>query len=118
MWGRQCPLCDPHTRICPVLWSNRHRSFNSARGNKAFWPNGHLKGDATTNTLISYGYSGIWWRLLHNTANACPQLDAWIAQTLDCIDPGDTWFIAYKINRLGWFVAVPETNHGYQFDNH
>src|SRR3954463_8384539 len=67
MWGRQCPLCDPHTRICPVLWSNRHRSFNSARGNKAFWPNGHLKGDATTNTLISYGYSGIWWRLVHNT---------------------------------------------------
>src|SRR3954469_5195500 len=53
----------------PVLWSNRHRSFNSARGNKAFWPNGHLKRDATTNTLISYGYSGIWWRLLHNTVN-------------------------------------------------
>src|SRR4051794_32838337 len=26
--------------IRPVLWSNRHRSFNSARGNKAFWPNG------------------------------------------------------------------------------
>src|SRR3954464_1974972 len=36
----------------------------------AFWPNGHLKRDATTNTLISYGYSGIWWRLLHNTVNA------------------------------------------------
>src|SRR3954470_20156610 len=52
----------------PVLWSNRHRSFNSARGNKAFWPNDHLKRDAAANTLIFYGNSGIWWRLLHNTS--------------------------------------------------
>src|SRR4051794_4560170 len=63
---------DPAAEIFAVLWSNRHRSFNSARGNKAFWPNGHLKGDATTNTLISYGYSGIWWRLLHNTGYSQP----------------------------------------------
>src|SRR3954469_5123310 len=53
----------------PVLWSNRHRSFNSARGNKAFWPNDHLKRDAAANTLIFYGDSGIWWRLLHNTGH-------------------------------------------------
>src|SRR3954452_16764780 len=58
-------------RISPVLWSNHHRSFNLARGNKAFWPNGHLKRDATTNTLISYEYFGIWWRLLHNTGYPC-----------------------------------------------
>src|SRR3954465_8597985 len=37
-------------RVNPVLWSNRHRSFNSARGNKAFWPNDHLKRDAAANT--------------------------------------------------------------------
>src|SRR4051812_48830942 len=58
-----------HNGICTVLWSNRHRSFNSARGNKAFWPNDHLKRDAAANTLIFYGDSGIWWRLLHNTAD-------------------------------------------------
>src|SRR3954463_15505221 len=61
--GGSAPVAPENT----VLWSNRHRSFNSARGNKAFWPNGHLKRDATANTLISYGSSGIWWRLLHNT---------------------------------------------------
>src|SRR3954452_18763596 len=59
----------PESREHPVLSINGHRSFNSARGNKAFWPNGHLKRDATANTLISYGSSGIWWRLLQSPAN-------------------------------------------------
>jgi len=47
----------------------------------------------------------------------CAQLDNWISQTLDCIDPGDIWFVCFKITRLGWFVAVPIGND-YVFGNH
>src|SRR6476659_1009313 len=50
-----------------VLCSNRHRSFDSARENKAIRPQDHLKRDATANLLIFYGNSGVWWRLLHNS---------------------------------------------------
>lgn len=49
----------------------------------------------------------------------CPQLDAWIGQTLDAVDPGDLWLVCFKINLRGWFVAVPEaffTN--FAFGNH
>jgi hypothetical protein len=52
------------------------------------------------------------------TAAYCAQLDAWIAQTLDRVDPGDVWCIAFKVNRLGWFVVVPEAGQNYVFGNH
>src|SRR4051812_49691106 len=50
-----------------VLWSNRHRSFDSARENKAVRPQDHLKRAATANLLVSYENCGVWWRLLHNS---------------------------------------------------
>lgn len=46
----------------------------------------------------------------------CPMLDEWIAQAMTVLDPGDQWFVTFKINRLGWFVAVPEGD--YQFANY
>ena len=51
-----------------VLCSNRHWLFDSARENKALRPQDHLKRDATANLLISHRNCGVWWRLLHNTA--------------------------------------------------
>lgn len=46
----------------------------------------------------------------------CPMLDDWIAQAMTVLDPGDQWFVTFKINRLGWFVTVPEGD--YQFANY
>lgn len=36
-----------------------------------------------------------------------PLLDEWIEQQYDAIDEGDFWFIAFKINRCGSFIAIP-----------
>lgn len=51
------------------------------------------------------------------TPNACPQLDEWIQQTLECVDEGDCWFVCIKITRLGWFICVPDSID-YQFGNY
>jgi hypothetical protein len=37
----------------------------------------------------------------------CPQLDDWIEQSLDAVDADDVWFVVFKINLRGWFIAVP-----------
>jgi hypothetical protein len=29
----------------------------------------------------------------------------WIEQIMVSIDPGDVWFLCFKINRLGWFIG-------------
>lgn len=34
-------------------------------------------------------------------------LDNWIQQTLDVIEEHNFWMICFKINRKGWFIAVP-----------
>lgn len=47
----------------------------------------------------------------------CPLLDDWIAQTMQVIDDGDQWFVAFKVTRVGWYVAVPESEE-YQFGNY
>jgi len=52
------------------------------------------------------------------TPGSCLQLDEWIKQTLDCIDPGDIWFVCFKVSRIGWYVAVPDENQGYTFSNY
>lgn len=50
---------------------------------------------------------------------ACPVLDSWIKQTVDIIDPGDQWFVAFKITLKGWYVAVPESEcSDYEFRNY
>lgn len=47
------------------------------------------------------------------------QLDTWIEQTLDCVEPGDVWFVAFKINRRGWFTCFPhEMASNYVIGNH
>lgn len=49
----------------------------------------------------------------------CQQLDDWIKQTLDVIDPGDLWIVAFKADRLGWFLAVDATaSEDWVFRNH
>jgi hypothetical protein len=49
----------------------------------------------------------------------CPLLDDWIGQTLAVLDPGDQWFVSFKVTRLGWFVAAAETEcPDYQFANY
>lgn len=52
------------------------------------------------------------------SAARCPQLDGWISQTLDCIDPGDVWCVAFKIDRLDWYIVVPEAGQGFVYGNH
>lgn len=39
---------------------------------------------------------------------AVAQLEEWIQQCVDVVDPHDFWVIVFKINRLGTFVVVPE----------
>jgi Holliday junction resolvase len=46
----------------------------------------------------------------------CPLLEGWISQTIDVVDEGDQWFVAFKVTRVGWYVAVPDSSD-YQFDN-
>ena len=41
-------------------------------------------------------------------SGTCPVLDGWIKQTIDIIDPGDQWFVAFKIVLKGRYIAVPE----------
>jgi hypothetical protein len=36
-----------------------------------------------------------------------PLLDAWIAQTLEAVQPGDLYFICFKVNGRGRYVAAP-----------
>src|ERR1044072_476346 len=46
-------------------------------------------------------------------------LDDWIKQTLAIVDPGDQWFVAFKISFIGWYLAVPEVEcPDYVFDNY
>ncbi len=49
----------------------------------------------------------------------CTQLDEWIGQALDAVDAGDLWFVAFKINLRGWYIAIPhEGSDAYAFGNH
>jgi hypothetical protein len=48
-----------------------------------------------------------------------PLLDEWISQTISVADPGDQWFVCYKITRIGWYIVVPEAECAdYTFDNY
>lgn len=48
----------------------------------------------------------------------CPQLDEWIGQAMDAVDSGDVWYVAFKINRRGWYIAIPhEGSSVYTFKN-
>ena len=38
----------------------------------------------------------------------CTQLETWIGQCLDVVEDGDFWVIAWKINLIGWSIAIPE----------
>jgi hypothetical protein len=44
------------------------------------------------------------------TPGGIPLLDSWIKQTLDAVEPGDLWFVCFKISRRGWFIAAPQTD--------
>lgn len=50
------------------------------------------------------------------TPGGCPQLDAWLAQTVAGASPGDLCLTCFKIVRRGWYVAVPE--HQWVLGNH
>lgn len=53
------------------------------------------------------------------TEGKVPQLDKWIEQTIECVEPGDLWFVAFKINRRGWYACFPEElAHNYALGNH
>lgn len=46
-------------------------------------------------------------------------LDDWIKQTITVSDPEDQWFVAFKITRQGWYLAVPEVDcNEYVFGNY
>lgn len=48
-----------------------------------------------------------------------PKLDQWIGQTLEVADPEDAVFVAFKINRIGWTVVLPEAEAAsYVLKNH
>lgn len=37
-----------------------------------------------------------------------PLIDFWIEQQLDVVDDMNFWFIAFKINRVGSYIVIPE----------
>jgi Holliday junction resolvase len=39
---------------------------------------------------------------------AMPQLEEWITQARECVDPGDVWIIVFKVDRRGTYVFVPD----------
>lgn len=47
----------------------------------------------------------------------CAELDDWLTQALASADDGDSVFVIFKINRLGWFVAAPSCQP-YTLANH
>lgn len=60
-----------------------------------------------------------WHGLL--TPGYVPQLDAWIAQTKECIQENDFWVVAFKINRRGTFVCIDydtAINNNFVLGNH
>ncbi len=51
--------------------------------------------------------------------SSCPLLDVWIKQAIIGKQDDDQWFVCFKINLKGWYVAVPEDEYeGYTFDNY
>lgn len=48
----------------------------------------------------------------------CPQLDEWIGQAKSTVDAGDIWFVVFKIDRKGIYVAVLEGVGDFRFANH
>lgn len=48
----------------------------------------------------------------------CTQLDEWISQAQDAVDEGDIWFVCFKINLRGWFIAIPKDDTQYVVGNH
>jgi hypothetical protein len=63
-------------------------------------------------------YAQFQFHLL-TTNKPIPQLDKWIKQTLDTVDPGDLWFLVVRINHKGSF-AVFDQEHlaNFQVGNH
>jgi hypothetical protein len=50
---------------------------------------------------------------------AVPQLDEWVSQCLQVVDPDDFWVIVFKINLRGIYVAIPEAfAPNFVFGNH
>lgn len=58
-------------------------------------------------------YADFAWHSLLTPGNV-PQLDAWINQTIECIQEGDLWMVAFKINRRGTFICM---DHKVAVDN-
>ena len=50
-------------------------------------------------------YADFAWHSLLTPGNV-PQLDGWIDQTKECIEAGDLWMVAFKINRRGTFICM------------
>ncbi len=49
----------------------------------------------------------------------CAMLNDWIRQTIEIVDPEDAWFVAFRPDRRGWFIAVPQqVGEDYIFDNY
>ncbi|PIB91009.1 hypothetical protein [Caulobacter sp. FWC2] len=53
----------------------------------------------------------------HQLLSACPQLDAWLEQAAVSAGPDDLSLVCFKINRVGWYVALP-TNPAFTLGSH
>lgn len=68
--------------------------------------------------LESKFYADFPFHALMTTGNV-PQLDKWIEQTIDCVEDGDLWFVAFKINRRGWFTCfLGDLRDKFEIGNH
>lgn len=53
------------------------------------------------------------------TEKTIPILEAWIEQTTEVLDKDDIWFLAFKINRRGWFIVMDDHRaENYTIKNH
>lgn len=47
------------------------------------------------------------------------QLEEWIDQAVDAVDPGDVWLIIFKVDRRGTYVFVPNQGiDGFVYRSH
>lgn len=85
---------------------NIHRKDGLSAGQIASMKSDISPPDALRHLVIeSKFYSSFLFHQLLTNENK--QLDEWIKEVLVGAEDHETWFIAMKFNRLGWYICIP-----------
>lgn len=85
---------------------NIHRKTGLSAGQVASMKSDISPPDSLRHLVIeSKFYSSFLFHQLLTNENK--QLDEWIKEVLVGAEPHETWLIAMKFNRLGWYICIP-----------